>query len=210
MFRSDGPKYAGQLSASVSEWPEDDDGNPHSEPFSVFMKRTFEPIKSNGSKCKPKLLGWEYCGEYRVIDDGMGDWMTSVPPKQTDKDYIIYKIKRSLSHSNGLWHYLLSRSRENIQQILENRPDSHDAENLRSLGLDDENMTDNELAEKVVYWEGFYHSRLVEFVNYDDDMYDFVKAGETTRNKHGNKKKNCELCAMASDWYDKHDQMVGG
>lgn len=53
---SDGPKFAGQVTASISHSPPDE----YTTPFSIFMKRTFVDNKS-------RLLGWEYCGKCRCI-----------------------------------------------------------------------------------------------------------------------------------------------
>jgi hypothetical protein len=103
----------------------------------------------------------------------------------------------------------LPQRKENIF-ILKNHPTSKDAESLISLSLDKVNMSDEEFAEKVVHWEKFLSDTIVKFVSYDEDMYAFVKEGETTHNKHGKKMKDGESCAKASDWYDELDKMAGG
>ena len=61
---SGAPKYAGQPSGHVTLLPgkEDDDFDPEEQPFSVFVMRV------DGAS----TLGWEYCGEYLLLNDLKG------------------------------------------------------------------------------------------------------------------------------------------
>lgn len=54
----------------------------------------------------------------------------------------------------------------------------------------------------------FYRDKVINFVEYDETLYEYVKEGETTRNKHGKKRQPGEPCAKASDWYNIFDQRV--
>ena len=201
-WNPDGPKWAGQLKAAISESPPED-AIPHENPFSIFMKRTFVR-----KQCQPKLLGWEYCGEY-ILTGNTDIAMYAIPQSDTDRNYIAKNIKHSLSTPNGWWHDAIQGRREQIERILKYDPDSSDAIRLRELGLDNPKLTPEEIADRIVNWEGFHKSKPVQFVSYDEDMYSFVSPGETTRNSSGIKKKEGEPCAKASDWYAKLDMMVG-
>lgn len=201
----DGPKCAAQSTAAISHSPPKHEADPYRVPFSIFMKRTFVHKQQ-----KPKQLGWEYCGEYILVDDDAEEhWMFTLPSRERDRHYIAANIKHSLKTSCGWWHVGVDMRREQIERILENSPNSGDAEKLRSLGFD-EHLTNDEFVDRLVNWEGFYGSEILQFVFYDEEMYNFVKVGETTRNKRGVMKKEGEPCALASDWYAKLDQMAAG
>ena len=201
-WNPDGPKWAGQLKAAISHSPPEN-AMPHENPFSIFMKRTF--VRNQG---QPKLLGWEYCGEY-ILTGNNDISMYSTPSCEIDRNYIAANIKHSLRTPNGWWHDHIDWYREHIERILEYSPESSDAIKLRELGLDNQNLTKDEIADRLVNWEGFHQSNPVQFVSYDEDMYSFVQPGETTRNSSGIKKREGEPCAKASDWYAKLDTMVG-
>jgi hypothetical protein len=164
---------------------------------------------------KGNILGWEYCGEYITQDDGLGDWLFGVPSKGTDKSYMVENMKTSLRSASGHWHEGIARRRKRVKDILMNHPASKDAESLISLGLDKDGISDEKFAEKIVHWEKFLSHTIVQFVSYDENMYDFVKEGETTHDKHGktthNKHgKKTKPCAKASDWYNELDKMAEG
>jgi hypothetical protein len=194
---SDGPKYAGASGAISHPAPPDN----LTTPFSIFMRR----VNRKGG-----ILGWEYCGEYITQDDGLGDWLFGVPSKGTDKSYLVENMKTSLRSAGGYWHRGIARHRKRVKDVLMNYPASKDAESLISLGLDKDGISDENFAEKIVHWEKFLSHTIVQFVSYDENMYDFVKEGETTHNKHGKKMKSGEPCAKASDWYNELDKMAEG
>ena len=133
--------------------------------------------------------------------------MYGAPSTKRDQDGVVETIMRSLSNPTGCWHRHIPNTKEDIRDILTYEPESFDADRLRSLGLDDENLSDREFAEKLVQWEGFFHQHPVKFVRYDEEMYNFVKEGETTRDKDGKLvSKSSKQCARASDWYNELDQ----
>lgn len=134
-----------------------------------------------------------------------------MPPTQKAKDYIIENIKSSLRTPNGDWHEGIARRRNRVKDILETEPRSSEAATLRSLGLDNEDLTAYEFVEKAVHWQGFMTHEIVKFVRYDEHMYNFVKSGETTHDKTGILvSKSGNSCAKASDWYDEMDRTVVG
>lgn len=47
-------------------------------------------------------------------------------------------------------------------------------------------------------------------MSYDESMYNFVKRGETTKDKNNNSRKGGRPCAKAIDWYNIMDQQVVG
>lgn len=77
--------------------------------------------------------------------------------------------------------------------------------------MEDQNLTNQDFVKKVARWEKFYEHTPVEFVRYDEDMYEFVKQGETTHDADGKLAKSTgKPCANASDWYAVLDQIVDG
>lgn len=65
-------------------------------------------------------------------------------------------------------------------------------------------------AEKLICYDDFYGTVAIKFHSYDEEVYNYVKAGETTKNKHNKKRAKGEECAKASDWYNIYDQRVEG
>jgi len=76
------------------------------------------------------------------------------------------------------------------------------------LGLDDEELSNICIAKRLVYFDDFYGSYSIKFVRYDEDMYNFCKEGETTKNKSNRKRHPEEPCAKADDWNAIFDQMM--
>jgi hypothetical protein len=158
---------------------------------------------------KKQLLGWEYVGEYIAIDHEVT--MYGVPRTKEEVDGIVAIAMRSLSNPTGHWHGYIEDVREKVQYILENEPSSADAQKLRSLGLQDQNLINQDFVTRVAQWEKFYTHKAVEFVRYDEDMYKFVKEGSTTHDANGKLIKSTgKPCAKASDWYAVLDQIVDG
>lgn len=157
---------------------------------------------------KGKGLGWEYVGEYIAIDHGI-DGMYLSPTAQRDKDFVINNLKFNLKSPCSWVHKSVARDRSKIKEVLMHQPDSGEAAELRSLGLDNEHLSDYEFVEKVVYWQGFLPHKSVKFVRYDEKMYEFVSDGFTTRDKDGKiRNVSGKPPAKASDWYNELDQRV--
>ena len=227
-----GPKYAGQRTAAVTCFPED---LKEGEAFSVFMKRSI------GSK----LFGWEYCGQYRpLIDDDILSHGTNARLlDQSIKDKMAQDIVKSLRQSNHGFFYerMLTWRRFITEEIekyegpkapawwVEKREPTDEEKKkypypkeiaARALALGFYNTISLEEFAKKIYVEldERYEEDIVEFVEYSEDMYNYVKDGESNRDAMGksrtkkySRKKiwNDSFdgeCAKASDWYNKYDQ----
>ena len=90
----------------------------------------------------------------------------------------------------------------------EKREKATNAAKARALGLDDESLSAMEFARRLIRYDEFYGSYAIKFVRYDEEMYEFVKEGMTTKNRHNKKRGLGEPCAMASDWYAVMDQQL--
>jgi hypothetical protein len=191
--------WAGQPTAALSRKLTDDN---YEKPFSIFMRRS-----KKVSDTKFELLGWEYCGEYIAVEDSIEVYQKL--KNNCDRAFVIHTLKKGLKKSKSSYHQIIADNKDRIRKVLEAEPDSGEAEELRSLGLDNEQLSNDEFVEKVVYWRGLLEQKYVKFVRYDEKMYDFIKDGETTRNKRGKKRKCGEPPALASDWYGDLDKRVG-
>ena len=67
-------------------------------------------------------------------------------------------------------------------------------------------MPDRDFVELLMRLEEFHQNYPVEFVSYDERVYNYVKGGETPCNATGKKRARGEPCAKASDWYAYYDQ----
>lgn len=207
--------------------------NLETTPFSVFVMR---PVKGS-------TLGWEYCGEYILLDKLMGTTAAHCVSSLTKK-CIINDIQRSLNGVNGLWHDGIQRWRDKVLdecdadptsppgptrliRFINNEPEPKDegkerddrldresreratsAAKARALGLDNINLSGMDYARRLVHWDDFYESYAIKFVRYDEDIYNFVKYGMTTKNRDNKKRVEDEPCAKASDWYNIMDQQL--
>lgn len=194
--------WAGQLTAAITHPLPD----AYEEPFSLFMKRNIIVVNKK-KKEVVKLLGWEYCGEYIAVDDGIE--MYAKLKTQRGRDFVIQNYRKGLGSPNSWVHDSISWHRAKIKECLTSEPESGEAEELKSLGLDNDQLNDAEFIEKAVYWQGFLEHYSIKFVRYDEKMYDFMKDGLTTKNKNGKERKGGEPPAKASDWYAVLDQRTG-
>ena len=90
----------------------------------------------------------------------------------------------------------------------EKREKSNLAAKARALGLDNEQLSEIEFTKRLVYLDEYYELSSIKFVEYDEEMYEFVKDGETTKNCHNKPRKSGEECAKALDWYKIYDQTL--
>lgn len=145
-------------------------------------------------------------GEYLALTDDEEVELLGVPSKEVDRQFIVQDIKKSLKSPNGFWSKRIPEERENIEDILENEPNSARANRLKELGLHQQ-LNNADFVEKLVNWEEFCPQRMVKFVRYDEAMYDFMKDGLTNRDKDGKKVNDTgKARAKASDWYDELDR----
>jgi hypothetical protein len=73
-----------------------------------------------------------------------------------------------------------------------------------------------QLAKLLVEFDPFYESDIIEFIRYDEEIYNYVKEGETTTKNYLNKSRkkgtdeHTRAAAKASDcWYAIYDTYVG-
>ena len=94
--------------------------------------------------------------------------------------------------------------------MCKSKPKDRATLSAKDLGLYDpkRKLSQVQFAEKLVDWDDFYRSNQIVFKHYDETIYDFVKDGETTKNKNNKKREAGEPCAKASDWYAILDQKV--
>jgi len=194
LWNFDAPKYAGQKTASVGCLgclPRSGDPD---EVFSVFVKRTV-----NGS-----VMGWEYCGEYKSNEDSLvvGQRANRAPP--ASKRFILKDILGSLEKPDGCWHSRIERRRSKIVE------DEELLEEAVALGFQPD-IPAKDLAKILVNLDWFYEFRVIEFVEYDEAIYNYVKEGMTTKDKNNKARKVSGLpCAKASDWYAICDAKFSG
>ncbi|KAL7543751.1 hypothetical protein ACHAXR_013443 [Thalassiosira sp. AJA248-18] len=102
------PKYAGQPSGHVTMFPEEDGYDPLTTPFSVFVMRSV----------KQSSLGWEYCGEYILLDYLQGTTRAHCV-SSISKQCIIRDIQQSLNCAGGNWHGYIEYLRNKILKTCE-------------------------------------------------------------------------------------------
>jgi len=213
------PKYAGQPFAHVTR-------SHTGETFSVFVKRTVNQ----------QCLGWEYCGEYRSEEDTLAGTQAAHTVPAATKNCILAIILASFKRPNGDWKTRIEIWREQIAQWCDEDPspagpkwlvDGHDgprsdeearekassAARARALGFSVD-MSQEQLAKLLVAFDPFYESSSIEFVYYDEEIYNYVKAGKTTKNYLNKSRKKgtderTRAAAKASDWYAIYDTYLG-
>eukprot|EP00957_Ditylum_brightwellii_P000019 1284-Ditylum_brightwellii.AAC.1 len=73
---------------------------------------------------------------------------------------------------------------------------------VRNLGYR-QGISDKDLIEILVEIDEFYGQEIIEFVEYDERIYEYCKKGPTTRNSEGNSQaKAGGNLAKAGDWYN--------
>jgi hypothetical protein len=219
-----GPKYAGQPSAHLSYL-----AGLRDEPFSVFMKRC---IKTNtGTK---QLLGWEYCGEYKSADPEQEIilWNAAYSMSKRDKAWIVDDILNSAAYKDDGGGYRLKflRLRGRLDKALaeDDSPAGPEwliagrvpteeetkvapttlAAQARALGFTHD-MPMDDLVRLWVNLDEFHETEPIVFVGYNEKVYDYIKEGETTRDKFAKMRtKTNRSCAKASDWYAWFDGLI--
>lgn len=211
------PQFAG--SDGFVDWvPEKvEDG----KEIALFMRRSLTKPHANS---EGKLLGWEYCGVYKYGGDpdiqDMHESALSFSPASKKK--IATKVFESSKSEDGYGRYRLDHWRRELKGelmkdksppgprwMIERRSPSEEerkerpyplAARARALGFK-ATMTDEALSHLIVHLDENYTLVPIEFVRYDEAVYNYVKAGKTTKNGQGKKKENGEEAAKASDWY---------
>jgi hypothetical protein len=86
------------------------------------------------------------------------------------------------------------------------QPQAPLAARARALGYR-HGVSDEALAELLVELDEFYSEYVVRFVEYSEDMYDYIKGGISDKRADGKKATNGDN-VKASDWYAFFDQQV--
>jgi hypothetical protein len=220
LWQPDGPKYACQDCAHVACVPDMQNA------FSVFMNRTLK----NGRDS----LGWEYCGEYICTDpeSDIVTWTSAHTLTRSQRNKMITDIVSSCKNCNGDWKQDMMGWRKGLAATLltdptpataaplwmikDRLPTSAELEDVSPVSLAARarafgfrpGISTKKLAEIVVRLDEFHLSKPIKFVSYDESVYNYVCAGETTRNPRGKQKRDGEPCAKASDWYAHLDQQI--
>ena len=222
LWQPDGPKYAGQECGHVKRTKVPDRRNP----FSVFMRRTLK----NGRDS----FGWEYCGEY-ICTDPEGDvitWTSAHTLTCSERNKMITDIVSSCKKPDGAHVPGMEKWRNDLAAALltdpapatdvplwmiedrlptsaelEDAPPVSLAARARAFGFRP-GIPIETLAEIVVRLDEFRETEPIKFLSYDENVYNYVCKGETTKNSRAKKKRDGEPCAKASDWYAHFDQQI--
>ena len=230
---SGAPSYAGEPYGHVTMLPDmEDEYDPEKCPFSVFVMRYVGSSTLGWEYCGEYVLFNDLRGTTAAsnVSQTSKAFIISDIKKslQRDNGYWHEGIKYKRAHimeecardpsppgPTRLIRFINNdpepddegeERKERIEK--EDKERATNAAKARALGLDNENLSAIEFAKRLVHYDDFYGSYAIQFVRYDDDMYDFVKDGMTTKNKHNKKRAANEPCAKASDWYNIMDQQT--
>eukprot|EP00529_Nitzschia_sp_RCC80_P022716 CAMPEP_0113457900 /NCGR_PEP_ID=MMETSP0014_2-20120614/9645_1 /TAXON_ID=2857 /ORGANISM="Nitzschia sp." /LENGTH=495 /DNA_ID=CAMNT_0000349407 /DNA_START=108 /DNA_END=1595 /DNA_ORIENTATION=- /assembly_acc=CAM_ASM_000159 len=193
-FNPFAPQYAGQAYASVSGVPKFWEENKHLT-FPVFVKRS----KTSPSMTREgKLLGWEYCGNYRVSSDLENVWTPAANVSHAAKSKIALELIKSSggnegnnNNNNETWgSKTIKTLTERLDGVLSNTDTNDEAADSlkqhldvlaerRGLVYQPGGMTNNvsDLAEILVNLDQYYEDWItIEFVEYDERIYTYCSA----------------------------------
>jgi len=223
-WQCQGPKWAGFLGGAVGyTGPASHRG----KPFSVFMQRKMGAVCIGWEYCG------EY--EAVDPNEEMIQFTSAYTIDRRDRDKIARHILTYLKNPDSVWHgeldywhHVLTHSLENDPSSAadtpiwfreDRRPTIAELDNWKDMGNKRSSMasraravgyhstmTDKDLVEVLVRFDEFHRSEPVRFVEYDERVYNYVKAGETIYNAAGKRRTEGEPCAKASDWYAYYDQ----
>lgn len=193
----------------------------------VFMKRT---RTTQDSEREGALLGWEYVGNYKCIDDpDMVVWESALNFTQAMKNLIAKKYVKSASSKSGETYgrmridnwkrkledelnqdqseaaplYLLEDRAPTEQELKAPKPSL--AARARALGFNlDASFPDKDIADILVRLDEFHRQFVIEFAEYDERIYEYCvkNGGATTRDRNGKMRRNTGASpATAGDWY---------
>ena len=220
------PRYAGQRVAWVDLVPEPfREGKCKGKSFAMFVRRS---RTARGAKSEGRLLGWEYVGNYKYVPGDEAP-MSNIDPRYLE-ELIKKKISNDIfssSKSARTWgRRRLDKWREKLCEALEEAPPGDEAvqaaknfldrvENesskdfpslsarARALGFDKDTTCDEALSKIIVELHEYHTYDRVEFVLYDERIYNFCKGGKTNRTREGKIiEKPSDAPAKAQDFYD--------
>ncbi|VEU36014.1 unnamed protein product [Pseudo-nitzschia multistriata] len=210
-----GPKFAGQPTAAMSKLSSF--LREKNLSFPIFMKRSL--TKKNESE--QKVLGWEYVGNYRCsTDKDIMLWesaknISEATKRQTKEDLLRYAACAS-GHGRAFldkWKaYLDKEVEKDHKNAREGKQLSQSTIGARAKKLTyRKNLTDNDLIGILLELDEFYGQEIIEFVEYDERIYDFCSKGLTTKNSNGEIKakkggdhataRDCEY-SVAATYYE--------
>jgi hypothetical protein len=217
LWQPHGPLYAGQPAAIVRRVPDTE------KPFAVFMRRT-RTSRDPYATTAGRLLGWEYCGNYRLKKDNeVGMWASAKDCAPVSKEHMIADLNKVCS---GKWDgtawrnaldEVLAEEEEWRRQDEARAHDTNDpsrqverknmATRAMALGYF-KDMPLRQLTELLVELDDFYQHDVILFDRYDEDVYNYIKAGITNKDKYGKRALDGNNCT-ASGWYEFLDQQPG-
>ena len=210
-WQPNGPMYAGQKTAALSVC------NYSEQPFPLFMKRTRTGAHN---KAQGALLGWEYVGNYKGVpeQDALPFWESAKNLTEGSKNQIAKKVLQSSGYgrkSLTCWrNHLMDAIQEDKNVSVEPQQPPTDppppptlSQRALALGFRPE-MSDTDLAAVMVRLDEFHGQSVIEFVSYDERIYNYCSGGKTSRTKKGGMIQNngSDTPATANDWYDFAEQ----
>lgn len=205
LWQVNGPKFATQPTAGVDCVPNYMKEKGLSLP--VFMKRS---LTKKSDKKEKKSLGWEYVGNYRCISDkDLVLWESAENFSEASKCEIANKYLESAHSQRGdtYGRIKLDCWKNTLEQELEREPtEKESAKSLRiraqELGFKSD-ISDKDLINLLVQLDEFHQQEIIEFVEYDERIYNYCIKGPTTKNGKGNiQAKDGGNVAKANDWYN--------
>ena len=201
------PQFAGQAYGNVSGVPSFFAKNKHLS-FPVFVKRTkTAPAMTR----EGKLLGWEYCGNYRVSSDLENVWTPAANVSQAAKSKMELELIKSSSgqEDKETWgSKKIRKLTERLDDALSNT-DTND-ESANSLRQQVEELAqqhglvyqpggvannNSDLAKILVNLDFYYeHWITIEFVEYDERIYNYCCGDDNDGSS--------TYTTTAREWYD--------
>mmetsp|Transcript_3606 Transcript_3606/g.10186 ORF Transcript_3606/g.10186 Transcript_3606/m.10186 type:complete len:577 (+) Transcript_3606:195-1925(+) len=208
VWQVNGPKFAAQPTAAVDAVP--DCMREKNLAIPIFMKRS---LTKKTAKTEGKLLGWEYVGNYRCgTDTDLVVWESAQNYPEVSKREIANHILRSADRSSGdtYGREILDSWKDRIdadltrQQCGEVKTASSKSLGTRARDLGYRTgISDEDLINILVQLDEFHGQEILEFVEYDERIYEFCSKGPTSKNSKGNSKaRNGGDVARARDWYN--------
>jgi len=230
LWQPNAPKYAGQPFGAFDYFPKQFIKTDKACPVFVKRSRTTKHQENEGGRMGWEYIGnYKYSSS---LDDDNADaedlggysyWESASNFSRASKKKIAEKTLQSSLSETGYGRREIDEWRQRIMAALE-RDDSPAAPSYlvekreptedekrdklpsmaaraRALGFD-EDMSDRDFLYLLVELNEFHKQINVEFVEYDEHVYEYVKNGKTKNNRFGKKATAHSPAATAGDWYD--------
>jgi hypothetical protein len=134
LWQPHGPQYAGQPAAIIGTVPD------REKPFAVFMRRS-RTSRDRYATTAGRLLGWEYCGNYRLKKDNeVGMWASandSAPVSKQRKVLDMIKQRRANGKTLIWWRSTVNEAlSEEEQKVKEALPEDEQKRRGEVLATD--------------------------------------------------------------------------